>query len=146
MRKGIFMSATFRNDYNDMAAPEVLKAILDAQDEVNVGYGYDVHSSRAEALILKRFGIEDGKVFFLSGGTQTNLVVISYLLRSFESVVAIEESHINVHETGSVEGTGHKILTYPGVDGKLQTQDIEKAYLESSSADWTPTVKLVYIT
>ncbi len=115
----------FRNDYSEAVAPEILKAIGEIANEQSVGYGLDEHSKNAEKLILKRFGLKDGKVFFLSGGTQANMVVISYILRDYESVIACDTGHINVHETGAVEGSGHKILTSFNADGKLKAEDIE---------------------
>lgn len=116
----------FRNDYSEAVAPEILKAIADISTEQNVGYGLDEHSKNAEKLILKRFGLKSGKVFFLSGGTQTNMVVISFLLKDYESVIACDTGHINVHETGAVECSGHKILTAQNTDGKLLAKDIER--------------------
>lgn len=116
----------FRNDYSEAVAPEILQALSEISTEQNVGYGLDEHSKNAEKLILKRFGLKDGKVFFLSGGTQTNMVVISFILRDYESVIACDTGHINVHETGAVEGSGHKILTAFNEDGKLLAKDVEK--------------------
>lgn len=117
----------FRNDYSEIAAPEVLKALGDAGLEQNVGYGLDVRSKAAEAKILECFGLTkaEAEVHFLAGGTQTNMVVISYFLRPYEAVIACDTAHINVHETGAVEGSGHKVLTAPNADGKLLPADIE---------------------
>ena len=58
-------------------------------------------------------------VHFLVGGTQTNLTAIAAFLRSHEAVIAPNSGHINVHETGAVEGCGHKILTSESADGKI---------------------------
>lgn len=117
----------FRNDYSEIAAPEVLKALGDAGLEQNVGYGLDVRSKAAEVKILECFGLTkaEAEVHFLAGGTQTNMVVISYFLRPYEAVIACDTAHINVHETGAVEGSGHKVLTAPNADGKLLPADIE---------------------
>ena len=121
----------FRNDYSEIAAPEVLEALRVRGLEQNVGYGLDVRSDSAEELILKAFGLtkEDARVFFLAGGTQSNAVVISYLLRPYEGVICCDTGHINGHETGAVEGTGHKILACPNADGKLLPADIERQVL-----------------
>ena len=117
----------FRNDYSEIAAPEVLKALADAGMEQNVGYGLDVRSAAAEAKLLACFGLTkaEADVHFLAGGTQTNMVVISYFLRPYEAVIACDTAHINVHETGAVEGSGHKVLTAPNADGKLLPADID---------------------
>ena len=117
----------FRNDYSDLAAKEVLHALLDAEGEQNLGYGEDMHSLHAAKLIAERFGVPDADVHFLAGGTQTNMTVISYFLRPFEGVICCDTGHINVHETAAVEGSGHKVYTCPNVDGKLRPEDVERA-------------------
>lgn len=117
----------FRNDYSETAPRAVLQALLDAEGEQNTGYGEDVHTAKAAELIKKRFGVPDGEVHLLTGGTQTNMTVISFLLRPYEGVIACETAHINVHETAAVEGSGHKVFTCPSRDGKLAAEDIEKA-------------------
>ena len=99
----------FTNDYSETAHPAIMQALSEALGGQNTGYGLDEHSERAEKLILRRFGIPDGAVFFLSGGTQTNMTVISFLLKPYECALACGSGHINVHETGAVEASGHKI-------------------------------------
>lgn len=121
------MGKLFTNDYSETARREILDAIAAAGSDQNRGYGLDVHSENAERLILKRFGAEGGRVFFVSGGTQTNMSVLSYLLKPYEAVIACTTGHINVHETGAVEASGHKIITVPGEDGKLLPERIEEA-------------------
>lgn len=114
----------FRNDYSETAAKEVLQAILSADGEQNIGYGEDIHTRHAAELIRKRFALPDAEVFFLAGGTQTNMTVISYLLRPYESVICCDTGHINVHETGAVEASGHKVCTCKNEDGKLRPEDV----------------------
>ncbi len=117
----------FRNDYSELCAKEVLTALNNSINEKNIGYGLDKHSENAKNLILDAFEIdrEKGDVFFLAGGTQTNVTVISYFLRPYESVISCDTGHINVHETGALEGTGHKINTVQNTDGKLYVKDIQ---------------------
>ena len=119
----------FTNDYNDLAHEEILKALNSFNCEQNIGYVLDYHSENAKISILEKFNIPNGDCFFLSGGTQTNIVVISYLLKPFEACVACDSGHINVHETGAVEGSGHKIVTTKNSNGKLKALDIENTVL-----------------
>ena len=116
----------FRNDYSEVADKNVIKALLRYADEQFVGYGLDEHSKNAEKLILDTFKIKNGEVFFVGGGTQANMLVISYLLKNYEAVIACDSGHINVHETGAVEGSGHKVLTCLNDDGKLKASDIDE--------------------
>jgi len=136
----------FKNDYSEIAAKELLEALLSHGLEQNTGYGLDSYSKEAEGLILKRFGLSDkeARVHFLAGGTQTNTVVISYFLRPYEGVIACDSGHINVHETGSVEGSGHKVVTVSNNDGKILPEDIEKVALVHRDEHMVK-LKMVYI-
>ncbi|MBE6126849.1 MAG: aminotransferase class I/II-fold pyridoxal phosphate-dependent enzyme [Erysipelotrichaceae bacterium] len=120
------MSHKFQNDYSVLASPRILEALSRYGQEENVPYGLDRHSAHAASLIKEKFGAPNGSVYFLSGGTQTNLVFLSAALKPFEAVISLGSGHINVHETGAVEGTGHKIVVVPGKEGKMYPEDIEK--------------------
>lgn len=118
------MKHKFTNDYSSLCHPQILEDLSKIQEEQNVAYGLDKHSLQAEAYIKDIFESNKGQVYFLSGGTMTNLLFISYALRPYEAVIALETGHINVHETGAVEATGHKIITVKGKDGKIYPEDI----------------------
>ncbi|MBQ7652824.1 MAG: aminotransferase class I/II-fold pyridoxal phosphate-dependent enzyme [Clostridia bacterium] len=116
----------FRNDYSVLADKSVLSTLIENYEEENVGYGVDPHSENAARLIRDFFGLKDAAVFFLAGGTVANMTVLSYLLRPYEAVISCDTAHINVHETGAVEASGHKILTAKNVDGKLTPDGIKE--------------------
>ena len=118
------MKHKFTNDYSSLCHPEIIEALSKISEEQNVAYGLDKHSLQAESYIKDIFESNRGQVYFLSGGTMTNLLFISYALRPYEAVIALETGHINVHETGAVEATGHKIITVKGKDGKIYPNDI----------------------
>ena len=122
--------ALFRNDYSECAHPNIINALMRASNEQNVGYGCDAHCLRASELIKGKIGRSDLDIHFLVGGTQTNLIGISSFLRPYQAVIAPETGHINTHETGAVEATGHKILTKKCPDGKLKAEDIEEILAE----------------
>ncbi|MCR5079227.1 MAG: aminotransferase class I/II-fold pyridoxal phosphate-dependent enzyme [Bacilli bacterium] len=135
----------FRNDYGVFCADEVLEALYRVKNEENFGYGEDIHTKNAAKLIRLTFGLkEDAGVYFLSGGTQTNMAVISYYLRPYEAVICCDSGHINVHETGAVEASGHKILTCPNEDGKLTVAGI-KDILAKHIDNHMVKPKMVYI-
>lgn len=126
----------FDSDYMAGAHPEVLKRLVETNGLHTPGYGTDEFTHRARKLILEKCGIPSGEVYFLVGGTQTNAVVIDRLLDKNDGVVAVDTSHINVHEAGAIEAWGHKILVLPNHEGKLQDSDLKK-YLEEFYADDT---------
>jgi len=115
----------FRNDYSELADNRVLQALLDHGTEQNIGYGLDDHSKNAAKMIADFFGLNAPSVHFLAGGTVTNMTVLSHLLLPYQAVIACDTAHINVHETGAVEASGHKVLTVPNIDGKITAEGIE---------------------
>ena len=116
----------FKNDYCYIGHEEVLMAMLKAQDEACDVYGLDKHSENAKELIKKHINKVDVDIHFLVGGTITNKTVISHILRPYEAVVSPVSGHINVHETGAIESTGHKVIPINAYDGKVRVNDIEK--------------------
>ena len=135
---------SFNNDYSEGAHPRILEALLRASQEQNDGYGLDRHSAAAARLIQKELQDDRGEVYFISGGTQTNLLAISSLLRPHQAVISAETGHINVHETGAVEATGHKILTAPSEDGKVTPEAIRQI-LDRHTDEHMVQPKMVYI-
>ena len=116
----------FDTDYMRGAHPAVMERLVETNLLQTPGYGADEYTAHARELILKACGLEDGKVLFLAGGTQTNATVIDSVLARQEGVLAVETSHINVHEAGAVEATGHKVLTVHSADGKLKASDVKE--------------------
>lgn len=126
----------FDSDYMAGAHPEVLQRLIETNSVHTPGYGTDEFTERAKRLILEKCGIPEGEVYFLVGGTQANAVVIDRLLEKNDGVVAVDTSHINVHEAGAIEAWGHKILVLQNHDGKLAAKDL-KNYLEEFYQDDT---------
>lgn len=125
----------FQCDYNEGAHPSILQRLLDSNMEQTVGYGEDAYCDEARKLIQKACQREDIDVHFLVGGTQANTTVIAHILRPHQGVIAACTGHINVHETGAIESTGHKVLAIPTDDGKLTASQIEEAMLEHINED-----------
>ena len=139
---------SFESDYIIGAHGRVLDALIRTNNEVLSGYGNDVHTKNAEDLIKKACGTPDSEVFFLTGGTQANAVVISTVLRNFEGVISAKTGHIALHEVGAIEYTGHKVIELDGFEGKLPAENLT-AYLESFYGDENNTMMvqpaMVYI-
>lgn len=134
----------FRSDYIELADKRILDALNKYSLEQNIPYGFDYHSDNAAKYILKTFGSVNGKVYFLEGGTQTNLVFISYCLRHYEGVIAADTGHINVHESAAIEGSGYKILTVKNRNGKIYPEQIEPL-LKNNSDVHTVKPRMIYI-
>ena len=126
----------FLSDYTEGAHPKVLEKLCELNMMSLPGYGEDEVCYAAKDKIRKFCGRDDLQVWFLTGGTQTNQVVISTMLRRYEGVVSAETGHVTGHEAGAIEFTGHKVLTVPQHDGKIRAADLE-AYVENYLADET---------
>ena len=117
----------FLCDYGEGCHPNILKALERTNLEQTHGYGMDPHCDHARALIKEACQAPEADVHFLVGGTQTNTTVIASILRPHQGALCADSGHINVHETGAIESTGHKVLPLPAENGKLSADTIEKA-------------------
>lgn len=134
-----------RNDYASIAHPKILNKMVELQNNTYVGYGLDEISDAAKKIIQQEVGKPNAEVCFLVGGTITNKVLISHILRPYEAVVSVESGHINVHETGTIEQGGHKIITVPHHLGKMRVEDLHQA-VNSHTDEHMVKPKLVYVT
>lgn len=119
----------FRNDYSEGAAPEVLQALIDTNEEQCPGYTEgDVHCERARALIRDAVGLPDAAVEFCVGGTSVNLIAVTGMLRDWEGVIATPLAHIATHETGAIARAGRTILLTNDTDGFVSPDAAEHVY------------------
>ncbi len=126
----------FDCDYMAGAHPAVLEAITRNNGVQTPGYGADSFCEKAKALIRRECGMPDADVWFMVGGTQTNSTVLDGLLGRTEGVIAAQTGHINMHESGAIELSGHKVLALPSHDGKLDAAEVE-AFIKGFYADET---------
>ena len=125
---------SFECDYNNGAHPKVLESLIKYNDAKPTPYGFDEFSERAKDRIREACGMPDAQIFFLTGGTQTNATAIDSILYQYEGVICVETGHINVHEAGAVEFTEHKIITLPGINGKMDPKVLDN-YLDDFMHD-----------
>ncbi|MDD3348002.1 low specificity L-threonine aldolase [Oscillibacter sp.] len=135
---------SFRNDYSEGAHPSVLKALCETNLEQTCGYGLDPRCMAAADLVRNLCAAPNAAIHFLVGGTQANLVIIDALLRPYEAVIAAHTGHVNVHETGAIEATGHKVCTALSNDGKL-TPALVESVLSAHSSEHMVLPRVVYI-
>ncbi len=127
---------SFESDYNNGAHPEVLRHLVETNEAQSASYGFDVWSENARKKIREACECPEADIFFLTGGTQANATVIDALLRPYQAVIAVETAHINVHESGAVEASGHKVIALPSHEGQMTADDL-RAYLKRFFADPT---------
>ncbi len=138
----------FNNDYSEGCHEAVLKKLSDTNYIQTFGYSEDEYCREAAERIRELCGNPELKVHFLVGGTQTNLTVIAAGLRPHQGVLAADSGHINVHETGAIEATGHRVLALPSVEGKINAAQVTQAVLEhraDGSFEHMVQPKMVYI-
>ncbi|OXN00074.1 threonine aldolase family protein [Bifidobacterium vansinderenii] len=125
---------SFENDYSEGAHPEILRRLAETNMEQITGYGMDHYCESAKARIREACGCPDAEIWFLVGGTQTNMTVIDTITPPYAGVVAAESGHVNVHEAGAIEATGHKVLTLPQHNGKIDATEL-RDYIATFYAD-----------
>lgn len=124
----------FTSDYMEGAHPLILQRLMESNMEKTSGYGTDPYCESARRKIREACECPEAEVHFFTGGTQTNAVVISALLRTYEGIMAAESGHIMTHEAGAIEFTGHKVMELSGLDGKL-SPSVVRRYLEDFQKD-----------
>ena len=118
----------FECDYAEGAHPQILKRLEETNFEQTKGYGEDEHCENARRIIRRLCENENADVHFLVGGTQTNTTVIASTLRPHQGVISAITGHINAHETGAIEATGHKVIALPAENGKLTAVQVQQTY------------------
>ncbi|MCJ7936325.1 MAG: aminotransferase class V-fold PLP-dependent enzyme [Chryseobacterium sp.] len=139
------MKFSFKNDYSEGCHPNILQALLQNNTDQQAGYGEDEYSLKAKEQIKTKMNKADSDIYFVSGGTQANLIVISSVLKPYQCAVSAASGHILNNETGAIEATGHKVLSIETGDGKLRPSDIIPVLENHKNVPHQVMPKLVYI-
>lgn len=138
----------FNSDYNEGAHENIIRRLAETNYEQTTGYGEDIYCQKSAEKIRVACKAPNADVHFLVGGTQANVTVISSALKPYQGVISAQTGHINVHETGAVEATGHKVLSLPEAGGKISAEKVRKYCAEhyaDDSFEHTVQPKMVYI-
>lgn len=136
---------SFMDDYSEGCHPDIIEALSNTNLAQQAGYGNDAYSDEAKLFIQQHLKNDQSTIYFVSGGTLANLIIISATLKSHEAVISVETGHIIRHEAGAIEATGHKVITMPGTNGKLTTTDVQAALDHYAMAPHMVKPRLVYI-
>lgn len=119
------MKKGFASDNNSGVHPNVFKAMEAANEGHFTGYGNDPFTEKAIAVFKEKFG-SDTEVFFVFNGTGANVLGLSSVTRSFNSIICAETAHIQEDECGAPEKfTGCKLLPVEPVNGKLTPEAVK---------------------
>ena len=124
----------FSCDYAEGCHPKVLEALSSTNMISTPGYGEDEFCAKAKDKIRKYINCPEADIYFLVGGTQTNQTVIDSMLSNYDGVVAASTGHVACHEAGAIEYSGHKVITLPGHEGKIDAAQLREM-LETHYAD-----------
>lgn len=139
------MKYSFKNDYSEGVHPRILQKLVETNLTQEPGYGLDQYSTKAKQFIKERLKSETAEIYFTSGGTQANLLVIASILRPYESVISPETGHIFTNEAGAIEATGHKVHGIKSPEGKISCDVIEELLEMHTNVPHQVQPKLVYI-
>ena len=138
----------FNCDYQEGAHPRILQKLMETNYVQSPGYGEDDFCAEAREIIRGKCAAPNADVHFLVGGTQTNLIFMSAALRAHQGCISVETGHVAVHESGSIEATGHKVITLPGADGKLIADEVSeycRLHFSDEAHEHMVMPKVVYI-
>ena len=138
----------YLSDYTEGAHPRILERLQESNLVSQPGYGEDCFCAAAREKIRAACRKPEADVYFLVGGTQCNAVTIASLLQRWEAVIAADTGHINVHEAGAIEFTGHKVIALPQQGGKLAAETVRDycaAFYANETRDHMPFPGMVYI-
>ena len=138
----------YLSDYTEGAHPRILERLQETNLISQPGYGEDRFCASAREKIRAACEKPEADVYFLVGGTQCNAVTIASLLQRWEGVIAADTGHINVHEAGAIEFTGHKVIALPQQGGKLSADTLRgycAAFYANETHDHMPFPGMVYI-
>ena len=138
----------FNCDYSEGAHPRILEKLAQTNLEQTAGYGNDPYCHQAAQLLKEQCHAPQAEVHFLTGGTQANLTVLAACSRPYQSIISASSGHINVHEAGAIEATGHRIEALPETNGKITAAQITrvcKAHWEDDNPEFAPQPRTVYI-
>lgn len=124
----------FESDYTEGAHPKILERLNETNMIQASGYGHDEFCESAKNKIRKTINCSNAQIQFITGGTQTNQIVIDTMLKPFEGVVSAQTGHVNSHEAGAIEYTGHKVIPIPQHEGKIDGTELND-YLETFFSD-----------
>ncbi len=136
---------SFANDYSEGCHPRIIQALAEIAPDQHAAYGNDAQSNRAKALIQTHCNAPDLPIYFVSGGTMANLLVIASALRAHESVLSVDTGHIVGHEAAAIEATGHKVICAPATNGKLTPAALSTALTANTAVPHNPRLRMVYI-
>lgn len=138
----------FNNDYNLMAHEKVLEALARVQNKSYAGYGTDEWCEKAAKAVREAVGCPNAGVYFIPGATQANFIIAKAALTPIQSIICADTGHIQCHEAGSIETTGHKMLALPNKDGKITAEQIRQEtakYFDEGEQEYLTEPHLVYI-
>lgn len=124
----------FESDYTEGAHPKILERLIETNMIQASGYGHDEFCESAKNKIRKTINCPNAQIQFITGGTQTNQIVIDTMLKPFEGVISAQTGHVNSHEAGAIEYTGHKVIPIPQHEGKINGTELND-YLETFFSD-----------
>ncbi|PLX22459.1 MAG: threonine aldolase [Marinilabiliales bacterium] len=116
----------FASDNNSGVHPEIMKAIIEANNGHTIAYGDDIYTDKAKAKLYEHFG-NDIDIYFVFIGTAANVLGLNAATRSWNAVICAETAHINEDECGAPQKfNGFKLLTVETPDGKLTVESVQK--------------------
>ena len=118
--------SSFASDNTSGIVPEVLQALIEANDGPAISYGEDPITSELRIAMNDLFDREV-TTLLAWGGTGANIVGLQAMINSWEAIICTSSAHINVDECAAPEKfLGAKLIDIKSEDAKLSPVSLKK--------------------
>lgn len=126
----------FGSDNHSGVHPEILQALTTANSNHSPSYGTDPWTEKCQQEFKKHFG-KSCETFFVFNGTAANVLSLKTLMKSHESCLATDISHLNLDECGAPEFFAGKLIPVKSHNGKLTISELEKHLIRLGDQHYT---------
>ncbi|HIP22489.1 MAG TPA: low specificity L-threonine aldolase, partial [Rhodobacteraceae bacterium] len=125
----------FASDNGGPAAPEVMDAMMRANEGTAMPYGADPIMDRVRAQIREVFEAPEAEVYLVATGTAANSISLACLVQPWQTVYCHRHAHIEADECGAPEfyTGGSKLTLIDGADGKMPAAALKTAISETGA-------------
>ncbi len=119
----------FASDNTSGATPEVLAALIRANDGYARGYGADAITARVTSQLRELFEAPDAAVHLVATGTAANALALATHIQPWQAVFCHRNAHIAEDECGAPEffTNGAKLVLVEGPHGKITPETVADA-------------------
>ncbi|NOR63903.1 MAG: low specificity L-threonine aldolase [Rhodobacteraceae bacterium] len=119
----------FASDNGGPAAPEVMAAMMHANEGTAMPYGADPIMDRVRAQIREVFEAPEAEVYLVATGTAANSLALATMVQPWQTIYCHRLAHIEEDECGAPEfyTGGSKLTLLEGPSAKIDPESLRQA-------------------